>query len=451
MVECSSKSFYLIGLTGSGMASIARVLVRFGYHVAGWDDNPDPVILNLLQKEGIEHIHWESLPVVDCMVFSTAISEDHPGYRWFKDQLLPIYHRSDILAWLSNRIPTIAVCGSHGKTTTTSMIHHVLTQLKIPHVVILGGLLNGEVGGEADFAPQFLVIEACESDRTFLKYHAKYVILTNISPDHLEYYDHDMGQLIRSFSQWLNRLSPMLLLPEGDGSIKELVSQLCIPFKNIGPCGSYAMTTALSGMNSKVTLSKGDCTATFDIPAPGEFNAMNAAMVISMMDMMGMPLWDQPNIFKDYRRVARRFEYQLIKKPEAELHWISDYGHHPKEILAMLQTVRSIWPNLPIRMIFEPHRYSRTQALFADFTSVLGMVDELLLLPVYAASEKAIEGISSDALIASINSEKHRVIDPKDLMEAVNLWAGTEGVVLFQGAGTVHGHALAWLKACSHA
>lgn len=447
MVECSSKSFYFMGLTGVGMASIARVLVRFGYKVSGWDDNPDPKILKLLTKEGVDHIHWDDIEHVDCMVYSTAISEEHPGFMWFKSQLLPIYHRSDILAWLSNRIPTIAVCGSHGKTTTTSMIHHVFKTLDIPHVVILGGILNGEVGGQADLLPQWLVIEACESDRTFLKYHAKYVILTGLSEDHLEYYDHDMSQLIDAFAQWINKHEPSLLLPSGHDSIYDLMDQLSVPCKQIGHGSKdYHTSYRLEGLHSHIDLTTDQNSMSVCVPAPGTFNATNAAMVLALMDMIGVPIWNENEIFESYKRVERRFEYEHLKANDGKsLHWISDYGHHPKELKAMINTVREIWPGCAVKMIFEPHRYSRTHALFSQFAEVLSAVDDLLILPIYEASETPIEGISSKSLASSIDSPRHQAVEADNLFASMASWKDGENIILFQGAGTVHGHALRWL------
>lgn len=448
MVDCLSKKFYFIGLTGVGMASIARVLVRFGYQVSGWDDNPDPKILKLLQNEGIELIHWDQVSVVESMVYSTAISKEHPGFIWAKNRELSIYHRSDILAWLSHRIPTIAVCGSHGKTTTTSMIHHVLTRLKIPHVVIVGGVLNGQVGGKADHDPQWLVIEACESDRTFLKYSADYVVLTNISQDHLEYYGNDINNLIDAFARWINSIKPKVLLPYAHERVNRVIEMLEVPCKTVGH-GSpdYTFSYQAEGLYNNITISNSTHEACYKVAAPGSFNAANAAMVVAAIDMLGVNIWENPDILTDYVRVDRRFEYQLLKtRSNGHIHWISDYGHHPSEVAAVIDTVRALWPGLAVRMVFEPHRYTRTQSLFREFTEVLQRADELYLLPIYASAEPPIDGITSEALIVSMGSVKHRVTSASRLLHDIASWSDLEGIVLFQGAGTVHAHATEWLK-----
>ena len=442
------KNFYFMGLAGSGMSSIARVLLRLGNEVIGWDDAPDHATQNLLQEEGARFIHWDDVQDVECLVYSTAIVPTHPIFIWAHHQGIPIYHRSDVLASLTYMLPTIAVCGSHGKTTTCSMVHHILSALNIPHVTILGGILNGQLGGDIDETPQWLVIEACESDRTFLKYKAEYVILTNISCDHLEYYNGSVDYLIECFITWFNKLQAKIILPYQHALLEPVLPAITAPYRQVGEgCPDYNVSYISKALQGIVHLTSNTQDVDFIVPAPGYFNAMNAAMAISLIDYMGVMVWNYPNILQNYVRVSRRFEYKKCAElPSGDVHWISDYGHHPHEIKAMIDTLRSLWPNLPIRMVFEPHRYTRTQAQFLQFREILSLVDTLYLLPIYAAAEDPIEGISSEALAEAIALPEHQALSPHSLQASVDPWGHSPGIVVFQGAGTVHHHGLEWLR-----
>lgn len=447
MTSHMGKAFYFLGLTGSGMAAIARVLLRLGYQVSGWDDNPDPDILLLLQQEGAEYKHWSTVGHLDCVVYSTAIAKDHPAMLWATSKLLPLYHRSDVLSWLSNNIPTIAICGCHGKTTTSSMIHHAFKKMKIPHVVILGGMLSGQIGGHVDDNPQWLIIEACESDKTFLKYQAKYVVLTNISKDHLEYYQNNLSNLIDAFALWMNRIQAKVILPHEDKHLDQLTHLLSVEYDTVGFSSlNYALEYRLKGINSIFKITAKNNSAEFMLAAPGEFNVHNAAMVIALLDKMKINIWKNVDVFEDYKRVARRFEHKTITNNGQTIEWISDYGHHPDAILFMIKTLREIWPNLPLRMVFEPHRYTRTASLFDEFVEVLREVDELLVMPIYAASETGIRGVSSALLVEAINLASHRYVSYMDLEKYISSWADYSGIVLFQGAGNIHKYALQWLE-----
>ena len=440
--------FYFVGIAGSGMSSIARVLLRLGYTVYGWDDAPDEAVQSMLIEAGAQCIPWDAAQNVECVVYSTAVTSHHPAIQWAQKANIPLYHRSDILAQLTHAVPTIAVCGSHGKTTTTSMVHHILSQLHIPHVTILGGILNGGLGGDIDDAPQWLVIEACESDRSFLKYHAQYVILTNISCDHLEYYDDSVDNLITCFAQWFNTIKPQLVLPFKHAYIDQMIQQLHIPYVQVGHmCQDYTLSYQPQGLESSITLEHNGQHRSFHVPAPGEFNAMNAAMALVIVDLMGCVIWSHPTVLEGYRRIGRRFDYQKLQSSQQhDIHWISDYGHHPYEIETMIHTLRTLWPDFPIRMVFEPHRYTRSSMHFDDFCKVLSRVDELYVLPIYAAAEQPIKGITSDAMVERIAQVTHKAMTPEYLQSHINVWSVSRGVVIFQGAGTVHQHALEWLS-----
>lgn len=446
MIGQHTKRFYFVGLAGAGMASIARVLLRFGYEILGWDDAPDDTMIRLLSQEGAQLKHWTECPSIDCVVYSTAIPAEHPALAWARRELLPIYHRSDVLAWLSHQIPTIAVCGSHGKTTTTSLVHHILNQFHIPHVVILGGILNGNVGGVADEQPKYLVIEACESDRTFLKYHPTHVILTNISHDHLEYYHNDIQELIKSFADWINQHRPSLFWSCDDRYIQQLHAMVSTPSHSVGKTtdAAYVWSCLLEGLGSQISMTHGTQHAQFKLPAPGEFNAANAALALALADAFGLNIWDTPHLFQSYQRVGRRFEYQCVHNDHGMVHWIHDYGHHPNEIRAVIQTVRHIWPGQSLRMVFEPHRYTRTHALMSSFAEVLSEVDELVLLPIYAAAEAPIDGVHSEAL-ARLSGSHCRTTSFESLTEMLEQWPH-DGILIFQGAGHIHRCAHTWLE-----
>jgi UDP-N-acetylmuramate--alanine ligase len=433
------KRFYFIGIGGIGMSALARYFFSKGFVVAGYDKTPSP-LTDLLQQEGIA-IHFDDLgenipspynEVEGTIVVYTPAIPKNFGELVFTQQQHTVYKRSEVLGLITQSSKGIGVAGTHGKTTTSTMLAHVLNQSETKCSAFLGGIatnLNSNVLVHP--SAEYTIVEADEFDRSFLRLSPFASIITAMDPDHLDIYGTPEA-FYESFQEYANKHVG-----------KVLVYKHNLPLNNTG---FQAVTYGLN--QSSATVSGADLTAqngrflmditgpfgtwkAVELGLPGIHNAENALAVVAMCYQLGLSEQEIRAGLQSFKGVRRRFEYHVRT---SNFVYIDDYAHHPTEIEALVSSVRMMYPNKKITGIFQPHLFSRTQDFFDGFVAELSKLDEVLLLPIYPAREEPIEGVRSDVLVTAIGN-KARLVLPEEVVT----WAESTDaqVVLTIGAGDI--------------
>ena len=434
------KYAYFIGIGGIGMSALARYFNQLGWVVAGYDKTPSP-LTDELQHEGIE-IHFndtvELIPVEfksieeTLVVYTPAIPKEHAELNWFKSNNAQLFKRSEVLGILTRHSKGLGVAGTHGKTTTSSMLAHILHQSSMPCNAFLGGIAtNFESNLVVDKTAEFTVIEADEFDRSFLKLKPFASIITAMDPDHLDIYE-TVDEFEEGFRQYAsltsdagflvvrhglnlnagNRITYGMNEPEADVVGSNLIYE----------DGSVFMDVQIFGQHwQRVQLG-----------LPGNHNAENALACIAMTHKLGLSETEIRAGLASFLGVKRRFEFHLKSERWT---YIDDYAHHPTEIHALLHSVRKMYPDKPITAIFQPHLFSRTRDFFDGFAAELSKVDRLILMPIYPARELPIEGVTSDNLFTKITASEKELLQASDVIKRVLQLDG--GVLLTVGAGDI--------------
>jgi UDP-N-acetylmuramate--alanine ligase len=438
------KHIHFVGIGGIGMSGIAEVLLNLGYTISGSDQNESDTTIRLssLGARICKGHHASNLDHADVVVTSTAIRAYNPEVIAAHEKNIPVIPRAEMLAELLKMKFSIAVSGMHGKTTTTSMISTVLAQCGLDPTMVIGGKL-ASIGSNARLGNgEVIVAEADESDGSFLKLNPSIAVITNIDREHLDFYS-GIDQIKEAFLQFAN-IVPFYgttILCLDDEHVREIVPQIKRRIISYGidqPADYRAANICFAGHTSQFDLSyKGEMLGTITLNVPGLFNVYNAMATIAVARELDLSFPAIAEGIKAYVGVQRRLE---IKGTEEGVLVVDDYGHHPTEIKATLAAARHVWENRLI-VVFQPHRYSRTQALFNEFPPSFDDADVLIVTDIYAASESMIEGIHSSALCESIRSYGHpdvRYISEFDeIVEYVASIAKPGDVVITQGAGTV--------------
>ena len=435
------KRAYFIGIGGIGMSALARYFNTIGWEVAGYDKTSSS-LTDALQKEGIS-IHFEDLgkevPVQfqevksTLVVYTPAIPKNLGELQVFQASKSYLFKRSEVLGLLTRQSKSIGVAGTHGKTTTSSMLAHILNNSKIKCNAFLGGIATN-FNSNLLIHPenQYTVIEADEFDRSFLKLSPFASIVTSTDPDHLDIYG-EATEFLEGFQKYTNLINRngRLVMKEG--------LQLTSP----APIISYAIaskTADYSGDNLRFIGGKflvdvrtpHAILKNIEIGIPGIHNAENAIACIALCEFLGLSEAEIRSGLATFLGVKRRFEYQI--KTE-KLVYIDDYAHHPTELHALISSVRLLYPDKKITAVFQPHLFSRTRDFFEGFSTELSLVDDLVLLPIYPAREEPIPGITSDLLLEKITISSKQLLSPA---EALNYLSGKkEGILLTIGAGDI--------------
>lgn len=437
-MEIKGKKFYLSGINGIGMSAIAQMIVEIGGIVEG-SDLVYKDITKILEEKGIKvnltQISENISSDIDYFVYSTAIPKTNHEYMKAKELGITMIKRGEMLSHIFNRFTnSIAVAGTHGKTTTSSMIAVALKKYD-PYFAI-GGIVpyynNNMKLGNGDF----FVAEADESDNSFLYLHPQYSIITNIEIDHLEHH-HSFDNILNSFKKFIDNTKEMVLVNIDCPNISK---NLDLTNKKIKTYSLYNKDADIYAGNileteestSYVVVYK-DKYLDFDITIPGIHNVSNTLPVIYLLLSKGIQLEDIRDALYEFRGAGRRF--QILENKEYKI--IDDYGHHPTEIKATIEATRTKYKGYKINLIFEPHRYTRTHFFKQEFIDVLKLADKVYLLPIYAASEENIYNISSDDLVIEINKEEQKAlcINYDNIFSYIN--KEEKNVYLFMGAGTV--------------
>jgi UDP-N-acetylmuramate--alanine ligase len=445
------RRIHMIGIGGTGMSGIAEVLVNLGYQVSGSDIRASGVTERLESKNITVFIGHakDNLGAADVVVSSSAVMDDNPELAAAREGRIPIVPRAEMLAELMRYRHGIAVAGTHGKTTTTSLIASVFGEAGLDPTFVIGGLVNS-VGSNAQLgASRFLIAEADESDASFLHLQPMVTVVTNIEADHMETYGGDFALLKHTFLEFLHNLPfyGLAVLCLDDPVVAELLPEVSRPARTYGfsENADYRITDIdKSEFSTAFTVHRPGERAPLPITInmPGTHNVLNATAAVAVACDEGLDDASIQRGLANFAGVGRRFEQlgELIF-PHATGVLVDDYGHHPTEIAATLDSARQAWVDRRLVMIYQPHRYTRTRDLYEDFVAVLSRCDVLILLDVYAAGEEPIAGADSRSLIRSIRQRglvEPIFVDSNDKVSAVLGDVVKDGdIVITQGAGNV--------------
>lgn len=432
------KNIYFIGIGGIGMSALARYFNTQGVKVSGYDKTPTS-LTNDLEKEGIA-IHFEDdVHQIDkaatVVVYTPAIPSTHMELNYCKDNGYNVVKRSDVLNWITENAFTIAIAGTHGKTTTTSMTAHILRHSGFGCNAFLGGIASNYGTNFWSHEKNVVVVEADEYDRSFLKLAPNIAVVTAVDPDHLDIYG-TAEEVLKAFGQFTDKIK------NGGTLIQKMGTEFSIDSSNksVLSYGYDKNNASFHTQHLKVV----DGSYIFDLVHPkgvikdivlnmgGLHNVENATAAIAIALTLEIDEVKIKEAVAAFKGVKRRFEYK-VKTSNKVL--IDDYAHHPEELSALISGVRSLYPNEKMVLIFQPHLYSRTQDQAAGFIEVMDKADEVILLPIYPARELPIPGVTSDMLLAGMNLSAKRVMSKEELM----LWAATtnDKLIVMAGAGDI--------------
>ncbi|MEM7209288.1 MAG: UDP-N-acetylmuramate--L-alanine ligase [Pseudomonadota bacterium] len=445
------RKLHFIGIGGVGMGGIAEVLINLGYHVSGSDQAANALTSRLQSLGAKVSIGHDATHVsdVDVVVISSAIADDNPELMAAREQRVPIIPRAEMLAELMRFRRGIAVAGTHGKTTTTSLVASVLAEGGLDPTYVIGGRLNSSASNAKLGRSPWLVAEADESDASFLYLQPVISIVTNVDADHLSTYDGDFERLRHTFVEFLHHLPfyGLAIICIDDEHAQGLLQDLTRPALTYGldpEADIRAEKISQRGMQTHfdVLLPDGQRMVDVALNMPGQHNVLNALAAIAVGYELGVKGYVMAHALRNFEGVGRRVQMcgsLYFDGGEATL--IDDYGHHPREIEATIAAIRASHPERRLVVAFQPHRYSRTRDLFEDFAAVLAEPDVLVLSEVYAAGEPPIASADGRALSRAVRNRG--VVDPI-FIEDVNQLSDTltsilqDGdVVLTLGAGNI--------------
>lgn len=445
------KRIHFVGIGGSGMSGIAEILLNEGYTISGSDLGGNVATERLKKAGATIFLGHEAAHVADAdvVVVSTAIKHENPEIIAAIEKRIPIVPRAQMLAELMRNRYGIAIAGTHGKTTTTSLVASIFAQANRDPTFVIGGLLNS-VGSHAHLGKgRYLVAEADESDASFLHLHPMATIVTNIDADHMSTYANSMDKLYDTFVQFLHALPfyGVAVLCGDDAGVQTVLPRIQRPIITYG----FSTTNDVqildyqqNGFRSSFVINHKLRKTHFslELNLAGRHNALNAAASVIIALEEGIEQEDILTALNQFGGVGRRMQvHPPYESPKGTVTLVDDYGHHPRELAATIAALREGWPKRRLVMVFQPHRYSRTHDLFEDFAEILSTVDVLVMLEVYSAGEAPIPGIDSRALCRSIRArgqvEPIFLSDIEDIKKTLDNIVRQDDVVLFQGAGNV--------------
>ena len=408
---------YMLGIGGIGMSALARYYQSQGYTVAGYDRTPSP-LTKQLEDEGMA-IHYEDNPnllpaLIEFVVYTPAVPKDLKEFEALKQRNRKIMKRSEALGQISEHHFTIAVAGTHGKTTTTAMVAHILHICGKDTTAFIGGIANNFnsnllLGKGKD---NIMVVEADEFDRSFLKLHPNISIINSIDADHLDIYG-DKQHLVQSFNDFAQLTEEKVIVKEGldihtDRGIR-------FGFSDRNDYRAHIIRSE-KGVTDFV-INAEDTTTAIQLPMAGRHNVLNATAAFIAARNIGIPSTDIAEALTSFKGVKRRFDIRVNNEKHC---YIDDYAHHPEEIRSCLTAVRDSFPEKRITLVFQPHLFSRTRDFMDEFASVLAMADELILLDIYPARELPIEGITSEALLNKVNASNKKNCQKSELIDLID-------------------------------
>ena len=443
---------HFVGVGGSGMGGIAEVLLNLGYQVQGSDLKANAVTQRLARLGASIAIGHAAANVgdADVLVVSTAVHPDNPEVQEAQARRLPIVQRAQMLGELMRFRYAIAVAGTHGKTTTTSMVASILAEAGLDPTFVIGGRLKSADSNARLGAGKYLVAEADESDASFMHLQPMIAIVTNVDNDHLGTHEGDFERLKQSFVDFLHNLPfyGLAVICADDETAMSLAARVARPIVTYGIDASDADLRAVNivrrGMQTHfdVVQRRNATLLSIELNLPGRHNVLNALAAIAVAAELEAPDAAIQSALASFRGVDRRLQqYGEVDTAVGRVTLIDDYGHHPTELAATLEAIRQGWPGRRILLAFQPHRYTRTRDLLDDFARVLSVVDALIVTEVYAAGEAPIAGADGKAICRAIRS--HGRVEPvfidkiDDLPAALIQIARDGDVIVTMGAGSI--------------
>ncbi len=445
------RRIHFVGIGGSGMSGIAEVLVNLGYQVSGSDLAANAATRRLEQlgaRVKLAHAAG-NVEGADAVVVSTAVGADNPEVLAARERRIPVVPRALMLAELMRLKRGIAIAGTHGKTTTTSLVASVLAEGGLDPTFVIGGRLNAAASNARLGAGEYIVVEADESDASFLHLQPVIAVVTNIDADHMDTYQHDFGRLQQAFVQFLQNLPfyGSAVLCVDDAPLREILGSVSKPLVGYGLSPQATVRAEriehAAGAMRFSALREGRPALEVTLNLPGVHNVQNALAAIAVATELGIEDAAILKALARFRGVGRRFQRcgELVAEDGGRYALIDDYGHHPAEMAATLAAARGAFPGRRIVLAFQPHRFTRTRDLFEDFVSVLSTADALLLADVYAAGEQPIVAADGRALARAVRVagkvEPLFVEDIAHMAGAIRRVARDGDVVVTMGAGSI--------------
>ncbi|MGP0566617.1 MULTISPECIES: UDP-N-acetylmuramate--L-alanine ligase [unclassified Nitrospina] len=440
-----TRRIHFIGIGGAGMSGIAEVLINQGYDVTGSDLARSTVTEHLEKAGATIHYGHAAENVADCQVVvtSSAVKADNVEVKAAREQSVPVIRRAEMLAELMRMKYGIAIAGTHGKTTTTSLVGTLLAGGELDPTVVIGGKLKS-VGSHAQLGQsEFLVAEADESDGSFLKLMPTVVVVTTLDEEHMEYYG-TLDTLKEAFLNFINKVpfygTAVLCLDEVNiQSLIPHVEKRAITYGLTSQADYTARNIRFKGLDTWFDVfHHGKALGTLHSVAPGRHNVLNTLAAVAVAMELNLTFDTIADALKQFRGVQRRFEIIHDTEP---LVVVDDYGHHPVEIQATLRTVREVWPERRMVVVFQPHRYSRTRSLMQEFWSSFHNADCVIVNDIYAAGEDPVAGVTAGRMVEGIKNFGHKhveyIADRKTTQDRLNQLLQPGDVLLTLGAGNI--------------
>ena len=417
MKQGEGHTIYLLGIGGIGMSALARYYHSQGHTVAGYDRTPSP-LTRQLEDEGMA-IHYEDKPellpaLIDMVIYTPAVPRDLHEFEALRQRNLPILKRAEALGHITEGHFTIAVAGTHGKTTTTAMVAHILNQCGTSTTAFIGGIANNfESNLLLSKANEYvIVVEADEFDRSFLHLHPNISIINSIDSDHLDIYG-DRQHLVQSFNDFAQLTEKKVIVKEG----LAIETDRGIHFGFDENCDFHAeIISSEKGITDFIIHGEGQKTE-IRLPMAGNHNVLNAMAAFIAARQIGLEPQAIADALTSFKGVKRRFDIRINNDKHC---YIDDYAHHPEEIRSCLTAVKTSFPGKRLTLVFQPHLFSRTRDFMDGFASVLALADRLILLDIYPAREKPIEGITSQALLDKVDLKDKRLCSKAELIDLID-------------------------------
>lgn len=445
------KHLHFVGIGGSGMSGIAEVLLNLGYVISGSDLSSNVAsqrLASLGAKVTVGHAA-ENIEGADAVVTSTAVKADNPEVIAAREKHIPIVPRALMLTELMRLKSGIAIAGTHGKTTTTSLVASILAEGGLDPTFVIGGLLNSAGANAKLGSGQYIVAEADESDASFLNLLPVIEVITNIDADHMETYDHDFAKLKQAFVDFTLRLPfyGVAMLCVDDPNIREIMPKIT---KTIVTYGFHEEAevrainaSAANGKMHFTVVQKGYADMQVSLNQPGMHNVQNACAAIAIAREVGVEDSATQKALSEFNGVGRRFTRygEIALENGGHFALVDDYGHHPVEMAATLAAARGAYPGRRLVLAFQPHRYTRTRDLFEDFVKVMSTADAVVLAEVYAAGEAPIVAADGRAMTRALRVlgkvEPIFVENMQDMPDALRQMLSDGDVLIVMGAGSI--------------
>jgi len=445
------RKVHFVGIGGAGMSGIADVMHTLGYQVSG-SDIVSSAVTERLKNIGVEvynkHVA-ENVSDVDVVVTSTAIDQENVEVETAKAKRIPVVPRAEMLAELMRFSHGIAVAGTHGKTTTTSLVTSILAEAGLDPTYVIGGKLNSSATHARLGKGKYLVAEADESDASFLYLQPMIAIVTNVDADHLPTYGGDFSRLKQAFVEFLHHLPfyGLAVVCIDDAEVRGLLPEITRPVIRYGTdpeADVFASNIRYQGSQTLFDVLLPDAKSPIEITLnmPGHHNVLNALAAICVAHELGVTVQHIQKALLKFEGIGRRMHmYGDIKLQQGTVTLVDDYAHHPTEIAATLSASKNAWPDKRMVAVFQPHRYTRTRDLFEDFSQVLNECDVLVITEIYAAGEEPIAGADGRALCAAIRARGR--VNPIFIDDVEQLGSNLQTIlqdgdlVLTMGAGSI--------------